>query len=45
VEDLNKWLGLAVNIWNNVPQPDRGNKSAVEIVDDYHRQVKDTSEK
>jgi hypothetical protein len=39
LDDLNKWLGLATNIWNNVPQPDRGNKSAVEIVDEYHRQV------
>jgi hypothetical protein len=44
LEDLNKWLGMATNIWNNVPQPDRGNKSAVEIIDEY-RQVKDTPEK
>ena len=35
LDDLNKWLGLASNIWNNVPQPDRGNKSAVEITEEY----------
>jgi hypothetical protein len=34
-EDLNKWLGLAMNIWNNTPQPDRGGKSAFEIRQDY----------
>ena len=26
VEEINKWLGLAMNIWNNTPQPDRGGK-------------------
>ena len=31
VDDLNKWLGLAMNIWNNTPQPDRGGKSPLEI--------------
>jgi hypothetical protein len=31
VEDLNKWLALAMNIWNTTPQPDRGDKSAYEI--------------
>jgi len=31
VEDINKWLGLAMNIWNNTPQPDRGGKSPFEI--------------
>jgi hypothetical protein len=35
VEDLNKWLGLAMNIWNNTPQPDRGGKSAFEIRQNY----------
>ncbi len=30
VEGLNKWLPLAVNIWNNTPQPDRGGKTAQE---------------
>jgi hypothetical protein len=32
VEDVNKWLALAANIWNNTPQPDRGGKSAHQIV-------------
>ena len=31
IEDLNKWLALAMNIWNTTPQPDRGGKSAYEI--------------
>jgi len=31
VDDINKWLGLAMNIWNNTPQPDRGGKSPFEI--------------
>ncbi|MFC1977579.1 hypothetical protein ACFLWS_04870 [Chloroflexota bacterium] len=31
IDDLNKWLGLAMNIWNNTPQPDRGGKSPFEI--------------
>jgi hypothetical protein len=31
VEEINKWLGLAMNIWNNTPQPDRGGKSAFEM--------------
>lgn len=35
VDDLNKWLGLAMNIWNNTPQPDRGGKSAFEIRQNY----------
>ena len=30
IEELNKWLPLAVNIWNNTPQPDRGGKTALE---------------
>ncbi len=32
LDELNKWIALASNIWNNVPQPDRGNRSAVEII-------------
>ncbi len=32
LEDMNKWLALAMNIWNNVPQPDRGGKSANQMV-------------
>jgi len=31
VEDLNRWLQLAMNIWNTAPQPDRGGKSAYEL--------------
>jgi len=31
VEEANKWLGLAMNIWNTTPQPDRGGKSAYEM--------------
>ena len=30
-EDVNRWLALAMNIWNTTPQPDRGGKSAYEI--------------
>jgi hypothetical protein len=32
VDDLNRWLALANNIWNVMPQPDRGGKSAYELV-------------
>jgi len=35
VEEINKWLGLAMNIWNNMPQPDRGGKSPFEINREY----------
>jgi len=35
VEEINKWLGLAINIWNNTPQPDRGGKSPFEISRGY----------
>ena len=35
VEDINKWLGLAINIWNNTPQPDRGGRSPFEISRGY----------
>ena len=35
VEDVNKWLELAMNIWNNTPQPDRGGKSPFEIIREY----------
>lgn len=45
LDELNKWFGLSTNIWNNVPQPDRGNQSAVEIVDEYHRNERDTLDK
>ena len=35
VKEINKWLGLAMNIWNNTPQPDRGGKSPSEIIREY----------
>lgn len=35
VEAANKWIGLAMNIWNNTPQPDRGGKSPFEISREY----------
>ena len=35
VEDVSKWLELAMNIWNNTPQPDRGGKSPFEISGEY----------
>ncbi|MDD4859810.1 MAG: hypothetical protein PHR56_06365 [Dehalococcoidales bacterium] len=35
VEAANKWIGLAMNIWNNTPQPDRGGKSPNEINREY----------
>jgi hypothetical protein len=41
LDEMNKWFGLATNIWNNTPQPDRGNKSATEIADEYQRRDKD----
>lgn len=28
---LNRWLGLAMNIWNTVPQPDRGGRTARDL--------------
>jgi hypothetical protein len=31
IDDLNRWLGLAMNIWNNTPQPDRGGRTANEM--------------
>jgi hypothetical protein len=31
VEDLDRWLQLAMNIWNTTPQPDRGGASAYEL--------------
>ena len=40
VEDANKWLALAANIWNNTPQPDRRGKSAHQIVSESGRNKK-----
>ncbi len=31
-EEANRWLGLGSNIWNNTPQPDRGGKTANELI-------------
>jgi hypothetical protein len=31
LDDLNRWLSLAMNIWNATPQPDRGGKTAYEL--------------
>ena len=41
IEEINKWLGLAMNIWNNTPQPDRGGKSPFEISREYDNQSDD----
>jgi hypothetical protein len=35
VDEINRRLGLAMNIWNNTPQPDRGGKSPFEIRREY----------
>jgi hypothetical protein len=35
VEAANRWIGLAMNIWNNTPQLDRGGKSPFEISREY----------
>jgi hypothetical protein len=31
LDDLNRWLALAMNIWNTTPQPDRGGSTAQEL--------------
>jgi len=31
IEDLDRWLQLAMNIWNTTPQPDRGGHSPYEL--------------
>lgn len=31
IEDLDRWIQLAMNIWNATPQPDRGGRTAYEI--------------
>jgi hypothetical protein len=41
IDEFNKWLGLAMNIWNNTPQPDRGDKSATELAREYYAQRPD----
>jgi len=32
IKEINKWLALTTNIWNNTPQPDRGGKSANQLI-------------
>lgn len=32
VDDLNTWIQLAMNIWNNTPQPYRGGKTAHDLL-------------
>jgi hypothetical protein len=34
LEEANRWLHLATNIWNNTPQPDRGGRSASDLARD-----------
>ncbi len=43
VDEIQRWLDLAVNIWNNTPQPDRGGKSAVEMSDEFEGRANRTS--
>jgi hypothetical protein len=31
IDELNRWLGLANNIWNATPQPDRGDRTPYEL--------------
>ncbi|GAI82792.1 unnamed protein product, partial [marine sediment metagenome] len=33
LDNMNKWLALAMNIWNSTPQPDRGGRTAYEMLD------------
>lgn len=35
IDEVSKWLGLAMNIWNNTPQPDRSGRSPNEIRQEY----------
>jgi hypothetical protein len=35
IDELQGWLDLAMNIWNNTPQPDRGGKSAIEMNEEF----------
>jgi hypothetical protein len=34
IDDLNRWLALAMNIWNTTPQPDRGGRTADQLLKD-----------
>jgi len=31
LDELNRWMALAMNIWNTTPQPDRGGRTAQEL--------------
>jgi hypothetical protein len=31
-DEVNRWLGLGMNIWNTTPQPDRGGRTAQELL-------------
>jgi len=31
LDELNRWMALAMNIWNTTPQPDRGDRTAQEL--------------
>ena len=39
LDDMNKWLALAMNIWNATPQPDRGGKTAYEMGQQFDNQA------
>jgi len=43
IEDANRWLALATNIWNTTPQPDRGGKSANELVE-YQQRAREVNQ-
>lgn len=38
IDEMNRWLGLAMNIWNTTPQPDRGGRTADEIFEEQKKQ-------
>jgi hypothetical protein len=35
--ELDRWLALAHNIWNNTPQPDRGGRTPNELSRELHQ--------
>lgn len=37
IEELNRFLSLATNIWNATPQPDRGGRTAYELLEEEKR--------
>ncbi len=38
VDALNRWLALAMTIWNATPQPDRGGRTAYELTTEIWEQ-------